>query len=106
MPGKKRYPLTFHDETVFPVLETVAEAREISVNRLIERLIARGLAVEAREVEADLTETLTLLRDYSRPLEEDLEAFAQAEGQLSEDPIQAERVDLSADPLGIKSLFA
>ena len=82
-------------------------ARGVSINTLIEDMVARELPREVQLVENDLTETLDALRNYKGTFEDDWAAFAEAEGAI-DDPIKATRVELDAvnDPLGVNSVFA
>ena len=102
--GKSSFPLRFNDDLTPRVLRVVAKARRVSMNTLIEEMIARELPREIALVEHELTGTLEALRAYKGTFEDDWAAFAKAEGEVG-DPIQAERVDTGNDPLGINAIF-
>jgi len=103
--GKSSFPLRFNDDLTPRVLRVVAKARHVSMNTLIEEMIARELPREVELVESELTGTLDALRAYRGRFEDDWAAFARAEGS-AEDPVQAERVDPASDPLGVGAVFA
>ena len=105
--SRSSFPLRFHDDLTLPILRVVAKARGVSINTLIEDMVARELPREVQLVENDLTETLDALRNYKGTFEDDWAAFAEAEGAI-DDPIKATRVELDAvnDPLGVNSVFA
>jgi len=103
--GRSSFPLRFNDDLTPRVLRVVAKARHVSMNTLIEEMIARELPREVELVENELSGTLDALRAYKGKFEDDWAAFAKAEGEVG-DPIQAEQVDTANDPLGINAIFA
>jgi hypothetical protein len=105
MASQNSFSLRFHDEMTPQVLRVVAKARRVSMNALIEEMIARGLPHEVELVENDVAGTLEILQAYRGKFEDDWAAFAKAEGEV-EDPVKAERVDAANDPLGVNAVFA
>ena len=103
--GRSSFPLRFNDELTPRVLRLVAQARHVSMNTLIEEMIARELPREIELVENDLTGTLDALRAYKGKFAADWTAFAKAEGEVG-DPLQAEQANAANDPLGINAVFA
>lgn len=103
--GRSSFPLRFNDDLTPRVLRVVAKARHVSMNTLIEEMIARELPREIELVENELAGTLAALGAYRGKFKDDWAAFAKAEGDVG-DPIQAERVDPADDPLDINSIFA
>lgn len=99
------FSLRFKDDLTPRVLRVVAKARRVSMNTLIEEMIARELPREVELVESELAGTLAALRAYKGKFEDDWAAFAKAEGDVA-DPLQATRVDTANDPLGVNAVFA
>jgi hypothetical protein len=102
---KSSFPLRFHDDLTLRVLRVVAKARRVSINTLIEEMIARELPREIEVVENEMAGTLDALRAYKGKFEDDWAAFAKAEGEVG-DPIRAQQVDTANDPLGVNAVFA
>lgn len=99
------FPLRLHDDLTARALRLVAKTKGVSMNSLIEEMIAHELPREIEAIEFEMTGTLDALRAYKGSLAEDWNAFARAEADVP-DPLQARQVETVEDPLGISAVFA
>jgi hypothetical protein len=103
-----KFTLRFRDPKTHEVLGVLAERYGVSKNQLAEELLRRELQAAALLLEADLSDTLELLRSYSLSdhLEQDIADFAEGES-FQADPIKARMVETAdeRDPLGVLAAF-
>ena len=99
------FTLRFRNEKTHRALRLTAEMLGVSMNELAEEAIAHELAILGADLEQKLTRTARLLRSYrGEGLDDDIEAFAQAEVTV-DDPLRS-RLSEEADAYGIGALFA
>lgn len=99
------FTLRFRNAETHRALRLTAELLGVSMNELAESAIAHELAILGAELEEKLSRAADLLKSYrGQGLEEDIEAFAQAEVSV-EDPLRALR-QVEDDVYGIGALFA
>jgi hypothetical protein len=91
-----KFTLRFRNQRTHDLLGVVAEQFGVSKNRLAGEMLERELEAAALLVEHDLDDTLRKLREYptEERLEDDIEAFAEAEA-FGDDPLRARRAEES-----------
>lgn len=99
------FTLRFRNAETHRALRLTAELLGVSMNELAEAAIAHELAILGAELEEKLTRAAALLKSYrGQGIEEDIEAFAEAEVSLA-DPLRSRLMD-EDDVYGIGALFA
>jgi hypothetical protein len=85
-----KFTLRFRNPETHAILGLVADRYGVSMNQLAEDMLERELRAAALVLELDLSETLDLVRGYSRAEhpERAIEEFAEAEGR-ERDPLNA-----------------
>lgn len=102
--------IRLREEHLYRLLKLLAKQRGISMNRLVEEVLARELELEAALTEERLEHTLAMLRTYRAKPDQLAQKFAEAE-VAEEDPLRSEPVAGSnepdaADPLGVLGGFS
>lgn len=89
-----KFTLRFRNQRTHDLLGVVADQFGVSKNSLAEEMLGRELEAAALLVEHDLDDTIRKLREYpsEERLEDDIEAFAEAEA-YGEDPLRARMVE-------------
>lgn len=98
-------PIRFDDPAIHALLKAMADRLGVTMNQMVQEMIARELPTYGLGLEADLADTLALLRSYrGQGRQEAWLDFAAAENE--QDPIKARRADVADDPYGIARAFA